>query len=142
MHTPTKTRWNTVIDNLKKILPLASEEGQLDMHEHRVQHACYKCGTIHCVGGWYAIAAYDLINNPFEMGFSTGADRMALDLGFIADEYTPSRQLLGDWADEHPEIWGNIYGMSVFTSSKAYNGAKNMAEVIQFLEKVRDRSPD
>jgi|ERR1044072_188071 hypothetical protein len=145
MHTPTKTQWNTVIDNLKKILPVAVKDEQLDMQEHRVQNHYYKCGTVHCVGGWYAVAVFDLMTFPMRDigGFTEGADQMAMDLGFEdIDDFAPARRSLIEWASEHPWIWGNVQGSAIFTHTSAYDYAKNMTEVVQFLEGVRDRSPD
>jgi hypothetical protein len=135
MHTPTKTQWNTVIENLYKILPLTSEagKGHLNMSEGavNVEHAC---GTVHCVGGWYAVAV--LNTNRCKVNFVDGANKMAQDLGFW--DYTD----LDEWARTHQLIWGNAYGSALFSSKIAYDGAESISDIIVFLEKVRERSPN
>lgn len=142
MHTPTKTQWQTVIDNFKKILPAASHEGHLDMNVYLVHRQGngtvpgHKCGTIHCVAGWYAIAARTIDLSVSYIGFSIGCDAMAEDLGF-SDKY-----VLASWAHKNPKIWGNDLGNNLFGSRAAYNGADTLQEVVEYLEGVRDRSPD
>jgi hypothetical protein len=135
MHTPTKAHWQVVIDNFKKVLPIATKRNNLDMLEPAVNADQHKCGTVHCIGGWYAIATCD-INKP--LNYKDGALKMAEDLGF---RDLPILQL-EEWAINHPSIWGNRYGAGMFCNPSAYGNATNLAEAIQFLEKVRDRSPD
>lgn len=132
MHTPTKTQWQTVIDNFKKVLPLAVQENHLDLMEGAVNQD-HQCGTVHCIGGWYAMAICD-ISKPID--WTHGALVMVDHLGF------DRRSDLNNWAEENPDIWGNKCGDSVFTEKAAWNGANSLAEVITFLEGVRDRSPD
>lgn len=133
MHTPTKQQWQTVIDNLKKVLPMAANEHHLDMGENRVNGHYHKCGTIHCVGGWYAVSVCDLTE---EIDFNDGGEAMANHIGF------DDRHRLAEWAYLNPEIWGNEHGDMMFYDNKAYDGAKTLTEVIAHLEGVRDRSPE
>jgi len=143
MHTPTKAQWQVVIDNFYKILPLTFEQGlgHLDMNESNVNSVEHECGTVHCVAGWYAVATLDLENNKVD--FRDGANQMASDLGF-SDESFPRtcKRSLEKFADCNPDIWGNAYGDSMFCSNEAYNGAESITDIINFLEGVRDRSPE
>jgi hypothetical protein len=134
MHNPTKKQWQKVIDNFKKVLPLAIREDHLNMSEARVNEKDNQCGTVHCVGGWYAVATLDTKSNL--LSFSDGADEMAKHLGFT-DMYR-----LGDWAHANSDIWGNDFGYNLFGHEAAYDDAENLTEVITFLEGVRDRSPE
>jgi hypothetical protein len=135
MYTPTKKQWNTVIDNLYKILPLTFEAGigHLNMSEGSVNDE-HTCGTVHCLGGWYAIAVFD--TDRRKVTFREGANKMAEALGF--NRYTD----LDRWAALHPHIWGNGHGLHMFCSRNAYDYAESISDIIVFLEKVRDRSPD
>lgn len=135
MHTPTKKQWQTVIDNFVRVLPLARREDHLDMMEAVVCNNNHKCGTVHCVGGWYAVAALFPTGAEY-IGFHDGCNKMAEDLGF---NYENDLEL---WAHHNPEVWGNEDGGSMFYDADAYDGAKNLHEVIAFLEKVKDRSPE
>lgn len=113
---------------------MATMKGHLNMMETSVNDDGHECGTVHCVGGWYAIA-----NNLHLDGYITfreGADKMAFDLGLNVSYY------LDKWATLNPIIWGNEYGESIFSSRIAYNNACSLSEVITHLEGVRDRSPE
>lgn len=135
MHTPTKTQWNTVIENFKSILPLVEKSGErhLNMMEPSVNNN-HTCGTVHCYAGWYAVATLDLENKI--LSYTDGKQKLAEDLGFRTDRE------LQDWTDDNPEIWGNQRGPAMFTSTEAFDYANSIPDIILFLEKVRDRSPD
>lgn len=133
MHTPTKQQWQTVIDNFEKVLPLATQQGHLDMDEYLVNTSWHKCGTVHCVGGWYAVAVLDT-TGP-EVDYNDGANALAAHLGF------QDRYLLEQWAEQNPEIWGE-YGKCMFYGVEAYGGAQTLAEVVDYLKGVRYRSPE
>jgi len=55
---PTKAQFQTVIDNLKSVLPQATKDEQLDMLEggiydpDNVYFRPHVCGTTHCMAGW------------------------------------------------------------------------------------------
>lgn len=137
MYTPTKAQWQTVIENFQRVLPLAKREDHLNMDEYIVQEAgVHKCGTIHCVAGWYWVAVIGTNHPDKFIGFERGADLMAAQLGFF-DNWEVRR-----WAARNPYIWGNDVGEFIFSDTDAYDGAKNLHEVIEFLTKVRDRSPE
>lgn len=135
MH-PTKQQWQTVIDNFEKVLPLSEREGSgLNMIEGAVNDG-HVCGTIHCVGGWYAIATE--IHRNRLVNYNDGADGMAHDLGF------EHHFDLEKWAHENAEIWGTEYGREMFCSRQAYGISRNdgLREIIEYLKGVRDRSPE
>lgn len=136
MHTPTKAQWQTVIDNFVRVLPLAKREDHLSMLQTTLCSPWHPCGTVHCVGGWYGISALEAIDNRIYTSYTKGAEKMAQDLGF-----SRPRELT-IWAYNNSEIWGNNDGPYMFSEAAAYDGAKNLHEVIAFLEKVRDRSPE
>ena len=136
MHTPTKSQWQTVIDNFVRVLPLAKKEHHLDMDEITIcDNEGHKCGTVHCVGGWYGVSVLTEFDEAYT-SYTEGADAMAKHLGFKEDT------ALQHWARENPQIWGNQYGQRMFSHETAYDGAENLHEIIAFLEKVRDRSPE
>lgn len=138
-HTPTKAQWATVIDNFLKVYPMAlvAGESHLDMSEPLIT-AEPACGTVNCVGGWYAIATLD-VDNDKNLSFSNGAAQMAIDLGFGG--FFPKRQLEA-WACNNPEIWGNGRGHDMFYSPTAWNGAETLEQIIIHLAGVHDRSPE
>lgn len=133
MYTPTKRKWQIVIDNFQKVLPLAILKDHLDMSEAQVNDQPSQCGTIHCVGGWYAIATCDTNNR---LDFKDGANSMANHLGF---RY---KSELEHWAKQNLAIWGNIFAGEMFYDNRAYNEAKTLGEIIEYLKGVRDRSPE
>jgi len=136
--TPTKKQWQAVIDNFKKVLPFAKKKNHLNMMETTAMAKNHKCGTIHCVAGWYAVALLKdgTINESEYVSYSDGAAAIAKQLGFKNDSQLES------WANRNPDIWGNEDGINMFYSKKAYNGAKSLIEVVIYLEGVRDRSPE
>lgn len=136
---PTKKQMQTVIDNLKKVLPWAIEDSALDM---RITTIHESCGTVHCFGGWYAIATLEKKEIHSYSDFYLGVIRMAKDLGFDK----PSQ--LDTWAFHNTLMWGNHRGGNMFTSCSAFyhavkrpRGAKNLQHIIDHLEEVRDRLP-
>lgn len=143
MHTPTKAQWQTVIDNFYKILPLALDSGEchLDMSEPGV-NIYHECGTVHCVGGWYAIATMD--TGKDRVDFLDGVEQITTDLGFTKyDSRLFNKKALESWAMNNTEIWGNPYGQKMFYDSCAYGeGARSIIDIINHLEGVRDRSPE
>jgi len=133
MH-PTKKQMAQVIENFYRILPLTFEAGHkhLDFDEWRVTGHNFECGTIHCVGGWYAIAK-GLNEKSDRVDFLDGARALSEDLGI---------NFIEAWARENPEIWGNQRGGDMFLSKRAWNGAKSISQVINHLEAVHDRLPE
>lgn len=136
MHTPTKSQWQLVIDNFKKILPLAIRPEQLDMSEPAVRNSLHSCGTVCCAGGWYAVAVFPLESTNDYVSYREGIYLINDHLGFSTNESVE------DWAHEHPKIWGNEHGISMFYDNNAYNGAITLKGIVEYLEGVRDRSPD
>lgn len=142
-HTPTKAQWQVVIDNLKKVLPLATREDHLNMGYGGVNTWGHVCGTMHCVGGWYAVATLD---KRQELTYEDGVLQMSKDLGFTM---RGSFYVIRRWASNNPTMWGNDDGAKMFLFPSAYyhkdkrpNGALNLQHVIDHFEEVRDRSPD
>lgn len=134
----TKERVQVVIDNFKSVLHLAKGEGHLDMYESKV-NINHPCGTVHCHGGWYAVATCNLRQS---LDYESGIRIMKFDLGF------DSECLLNKWADDNPDLWGNIYGACMFSARKAFisptrpYGAKNLQDIIDHWTEVRDRLPN
>lgn len=134
---PIKEQMQTVIDNLKKVIPQAPDTANLDMMETQLGEAC---GTVHCLAGWYAIATCPVITHT--TNFYVGVINMAMDLGF-----TDSRHII-QWAMCNRYTWGNASGESMFTSKMAFynptkrpDGAKTLQHIVDHLEEVRDRLP-
>jgi len=137
MHTPTKQQFQTVIDVLKSVLPQAKDESNFNMMQGFTFYSDGDvCGTVHCIGGWYAIAKQLQLEAPgMQINYQNGAMAMADDLGFVSiDE-------LENWAIKNTYIWGNGYGDSIFTDKRAYGDADTLQDAINHLEKVKDRLP-
>lgn len=134
MHMPTKAQFKTVIDNLTRVMLEfnATSDDNLNMMESHV-NGRHVCGTVHCIGGWYALATL----RPFvsHIAYTDGAHKMAEDLGF------KDALDLKQWARHNPAIWGNRDGDGMFCVTAAYNGATNLPEAIQHLESVMNRLP-
>jgi hypothetical protein len=132
----TKAQVQTVIDNFRKVLPLTVQENHLAMHQGAVNTDGYKCGTIHCHAGWYAIAACD-ISKP--LMFVHGSHQLAQDLGFAHHLH------LRLWARDNPEIWGNEHGTQMFIDKQAFEsesrleGAQNLQDIIDHWSEVQSR---
>lgn len=145
MHTPTKAQWQVVIDNLKKVLPLAARERHLNMMEPDAKSNSHECGTIHCFGGWYAVAACD--HNEEYLGYDDGANEMAKHLG-LKEEGRDGEFSIEDFASNNKYIWGNSRGHLLFISREAFispsrpDGALTLQHIVDHLEEVRDRSPE
>ena len=140
MHTPTSKQILTVINNFKKVLPLATREWHLNMSETRVNNCGHKCGTIHCHAGWYAIAKN--LHEKREVSFTHGAIQMSIDLGHKGDMDSS----LINWADKNPEIWGNNDGDGMFSTRRAFShptkrpeGAENLQHIIDHWTEVYER---
>ena len=57
MKHPTKKQFQKVIDLLYTVLPLTFDnKDHLNMGELRVSDGFHSCGTVHCFGGWFAVA--------------------------------------------------------------------------------------
>jgi hypothetical protein len=124
MKNPTVEQVNFVIDKLKLVRNKANEEGAFNMNNWCVYSKRYKyeCGTVHCAGGWYAVANLNrkFIKNKFNQGrvdFTDGANLMAYDLGFRNGDY------LRNWAKGNPKIWDNENGYAMFNDELAYNNS-------------------
>ena len=140
MKHPTLENVQKVIDNLKSVAHLA--KNALDMGQVQVQTSQYTCGTIHCVGGWYAVALKDKNDeiahkiNKNLCYFDDGIDAMAKDLGFL------HRALFQAWAIKNPKIWGNSYGGSLSADPLAYNHdpekGLQWSDIIRHWENVKE----
>jgi hypothetical protein len=138
MRNPTVEQVEYVIKKLKSVRDDAIKEGAFHMDEARVYSGGdkYECGTVHCVGGWYAVANLnrkfikDKFNEGF-VGFTDGAELMAQDLGFRYRHY------LKNWAEQNPKIWGNEKGCFMFGSASSYDNP-GFDGVIAQWQLVRD----
>lgn len=125
-----------VINNFKKVLPMATVKNHLDMMECEVNNG-HTCGTIHCHGGWYAIAACDL---SYEMNYMSGSNNMARTLGFGRDTD------LERWAQQNTSLWGNNEGACMFCDEEAFyhktkrpEGAKTLQHIVDHWQEVYER---
>lgn len=104
-----------VIRNFEKI-PGSIRESvyHVQMIESKVKPFMGSCGTQLCHAGWYASVTIKTLFDSIH--FTDGGNKMAKHLGFkiMSD--------LIDWADKNPEIWGNKFGGSMFSDSKAFTG--------------------
>jgi hypothetical protein len=138
MRTPTQKQWKTVIEKLYSVLPLSMQDGSgLSMYETEVNSPYHKCGTVHCLGGWYIIAHLREKAFNSELNYMLGAKQLANDLGF-RHEFD-----LEIWAEYNPEIWGNMDGYRIFCSPSAFQNsnqgpAHDLADVIRHFEFVAD----
>lgn len=112
-----------------------SENEKFDINEGGVNCDGHKCGTVHCVGGWFAVALCDL-NSP--LNYQDGADAFAEILGF--QKYMDMKY----WADINRNMWGNSNGLSMFSLSMAYrnNGGRDsrtMQDVLNHWRRVAQR---
>ena len=139
LRIPSDKQFEKVIKNFESVLPLARYDSQLDIHNIYVCDEDHECGTVHCVGGWYAVANQ---NNPRikaaikrkDAEYELGADLMSKHLGFRnADD-------LVDWAHNNPVIWGNDWGGDLFGSIAAWNDAKNLKGIVKHLKEVCQRA--
>lgn len=126
------------------ILPLTFERmDSLDMSYPFVDNCeHHTCGTIHCFGGWFAVACLNARLLKRGVYFSDGANKMAKILGFEC------RLFLEQWAARNPNIWGNSSGGGMFHLAIAFQdsvyrpfGAKSVSDIINHLEEVQARLP-
>lgn len=129
-----------VIDLFKSVLPMATDPCHLDMMEGSVKSDHHKCGTVHCVAGWFAIAI-GLHKRKRIVNYEHGAQKMAIMLGFTCTWD------LKKWAALNKILWGNDDGINMFVQKDAYqnritrpNGANNLQEVINHWEEVYERA--
>ena len=134
-----------VISNLEKVLPLARKASNLNMMEVTVRDTYHRCGTVHCVAGWYMVSQMeDKIGTygGLRTSFWEGAGKMAKDLGFT------ERNDMEYWANAYPKIWGNDSGRVMFSCNTAYrNGKKGytpttLKGVIGHFKRVLKRLPE
>lgn len=141
-----------VINNFKKVLPLATEENHLRMDTTTVCDIGYKCGTIHCHAGWYAVERYDwrLYKKHDRVSFWHGIKLMCDDMGLFPEKtdylsYYAGNSPLCKWVKANPELWGSECG-EIFASAMAFyhpikrqNGAENLQHIIDHWTEVYDR---
>jgi len=137
MKHPSSANVYKVIKTLESVLPLIKRENHLNMFCGSV-NGDYSCGTIHCHGGWYAIAS-KLHENKI-VDYENGADQMAKDLGFVG--YVD----LLCWARENKKIWGNKFPQLMFSDEMAFYhktkrplGAENLQHIIDHWREVAEK---
>src|SRR5260221_665185 len=141
MKHPTSESIYRVIENFKKVLPLATREDHLDMMEGVVCNNLHKCGTIHCHAGWYIISKIGIIkNNKSNIDYNYGAEAMAKDMGFVNSE------MLKDFFVKYNKLWGNENAEEMFTGGMAFyhhkkrlEGAINLQHIIDHWTEVAER---
>lgn len=141
MQHPTSKAVFEVVERFKSVLPLATLPRHLQMGVSKVNECGHECGTVHCHGGWYAVAVLPIADAEF--GFQDGSERMAKDLGFESD------MQLEEWASKFPEIWGNERAMGMFCDCTAFihikkrpRGALNLQHIIDHWQEVGERLLD
>lgn len=121
MENPEKINFIKFLVKLLKAVK-ASEQSEchqpFEISESRINMGNHTCGTVHCVAGWYAVANCDTTQN---MDYTTGANKMARDLGFISNNTLEDYDLLKRWAQKNPHLWGNSEGYYMFGSRSSYN---------------------
>ena len=129
-----------VVPNFRKVLPLANKENSLDMGESKV-NVNHICGTVHCHGGWYAVAVADLSN---KVDFYFGAERIGEDLGFDNSNNAADIKL-ALWARNNKLFWDSQDGSlmfncaSAFTSDSRPKGAQSLSDIVDHWLEVADR---
>ena len=118
----------------------ASEKSKLkkkafDISQMEVNAYEHVCGTVHCVGGWFAVANCDTTK---KLDYLNGANEMAKMLGF-----SHSTQLC-EWFEFYDGIWGNGSADFMFSDVRAYanelsDKATSMRDVYNHWEKVMKR---
>ena len=98
------------------------------------------CGTFACHAGWFAFAQIEGSapgtwdpRSPYfpgmeryvdrdgnTVGFAQGALWMAITAGFTRDGPMTPAEALEQWANDHPDLWGNEHGRSMFNSPSAF----------------------
>lgn len=138
---PTPEQVQTVIDNLISIQNQANKAGAFDIEEAAVSTEDHTCGTVHCVGGWYAVAnkCHHFVSKLIaseNCDFEDGGELMAADLGFSC---LPE---LEEYLLDNPAIWGNDRGDELLANLSAYNGLTKdsqnpMTIIIQHWQQVK-----
>ena len=140
MKNPTSKQFKRVIDNLDKVLPMATKRGHLDMS--KVELADDKehiCGTPMCFAGFYAVANGVFSDDRRMSDYSEGSYLVAEHLGF-GSNYPANVLDLRKWAHFNPSLWDNEFGWDMFCRKKAFNHAETLREVRNHLAKVHNRT--
>ena len=148
------------VDKVAKILESATRHHTnttLDMHAGIIVQTMNRdeaCKTVACMAGCYLIGkiqkpifkAYTcgtniLVNDKGRaLTYQDGANTLARDLDFNDKSH------LKAWADDNPTIWGNKYGIHMFTSVIAYNNVQTekatIRDVINHFHSISDRMRD
>ena len=111
-----------VIERLESVAHLIEPDTGLAMREGLINSKCNKhkrkhpCGTTHGLGGWYYISKLGIGNtkNQSYIGFISGADQKAIDLGF------KDRGGLQLYLDGFRKLWGGKKGFKLFNSDYAF----------------------
>lgn len=135
MNSPTSKQIEKVIENFERVLDMYPN-GVLNMMEGLVNEDKHVSGTVHCHGGFYAIGCFD--TRKREVDFMDGANKMANHLGFKTE------RVLENWANKNRELWGNIFGNSMFTERCSFTPgdkelAENLRDIIDHWYEVHDR---
>lgn len=141
MYIPSQKQWQTVIDKLYSVLPFTLDHPRRSMN---MQEPCvnteHPCGTVHCLGGWYAIAHWkeSAFDRTKILDYKDGAHQMAHDLGFS------DRLDLYNWASLNEELWGNKKGYELFHYQAAFTPGKkksatSLEDIIHHFENVKER---
>jgi hypothetical protein len=140
MKHPKSSDVRKVIALLTSVLPMATREDHLSMSEVRVKIDGHICGTVHCHGGWFAIANNIHLRDEKTIMYDAGSDLMARMIGFQHDVE------LGWWARLHKQIWGNPDGGYLFRHARAFyhptkrpHGAKNLQHIIDHWSECATR---
>lgn len=123
---------------------MAKREDHLNIREPNVNRSGYKCGTVHCVAGWYAVGAINLRKKG--LTYQDGVYKINRDLGFT-NIYFISASELEIWASLNRNVWGNDNGHFMFSNAIAYyhptkrpNGALNLQHIIDHITEVYERT--
>ena len=116
-------------------------KGKVDMTSVHIPYDKHKCGTPACFAGWFRIGIQTFLNKkePAFFSYSAYASRMAK---FIFPEQNWNKHDLCNWANQNPEIWGNISGSFMFSVADAFNTTDeeiNLEKIATHLKKVGQR---
>jgi len=151
-HQPTSAQCRAVAARFRNV---AREfpEGAISMLEPDVRAGSTLCKTVACHGGYYSLACFLEGRDGFmtDTGalfsgedsptadipdYSGGARQLAMDLGFEGcSGFSPEIQLQ-QWAEEHPDEWGNQYGGGMFDSGGAFD-ADHHGETLAIVDFAR-----
>ena len=104
------------------------DRSRVDMLEAYSDATISGCGSPACFGGWLAVKYNTRIDCTNSRFYKDGVAEFVRELGIETGCFPTPSEAISGWAYENSDVWGNKYGIAMFSCKSAF-GVSDKEEI-------------